>query len=440
MKTEQLVLDKGIRDIAEILGEDPQNIKMIEPTWIRLLQRGVIITPHIHRWRGSCALTFDDLGLPTQEKSREPKAQQFQEMPEMTLKSPEGDKKSAPSNKDFQELMNLGNKVLIPLDYIKRANALDGAIRHVLQKYGFETYWGVFIPETAYQQAKKELDVLKANYIQLAGEIYRDWDELTKELVQKYTVQAHQAYKRYVRLKSDTTYTEEMYVERFITRILQTRPSREQVRDSFRIEIGINFIPLPSLLAEDIEKAKLIGIETEQSRLEIEMRRDVLDNARRQKDELLSGFMKDVVGKLRSTTYEAVTDVLESIRRNGNLHPRSVSQLRNLVDNIQMLNFYGDKEIDDCVNQVQSILAIPTDSRDLGDITARLRDIAIVTRSTLLNLALNPRSARDVGIPDVPEMAITRQSRNNIENGLDITAMPIKRQGRYIQTIVPAMF
>ena len=128
MKTEQLVLDKGIRDIAEILGEDPQNIKMIEPTWIRLLQRGVIITPHIHRWRGSCALTFDDLGLPTQEKSREPKAQQFQEMPEMTLKSPEGDKKSAPSNKDFQELMNLGNKVLIPLDYIKRANALDGAI------------------------------------------------------------------------------------------------------------------------------------------------------------------------------------------------------------------------------------------------------------------------------------------------------------------------
>ncbi|MEI7990553.1 MAG: hypothetical protein WCI88_16085 [Chloroflexota bacterium] len=74
MKTEQLVLDKGIREISEILGEYPQNIKMIEPTWIRLLQRGVIITPHIYRWRGSCALTFDDLGLPNQERSREPKA------------------------------------------------------------------------------------------------------------------------------------------------------------------------------------------------------------------------------------------------------------------------------------------------------------------------------------------------------------------------------
>ena len=61
------------------------------------------------------------------------------------------------------------------------------------------------------------------------------------------------------------------------------------------------------------------------------MNRDVLEQARRQKEEMIGGFMSDLLINLRGLVYETTTDVLASIEKNWSMHPKSLEQLRNLV-------------------------------------------------------------------------------------------------------------
>ncbi len=75
------------------------------------------------------------------------------------------------------------------------------------------------------------------------------------------------------------------------------------------------------------------------------MNDEVVAEARRKKQQLIDTFLKDVVVQLRTTIYEATTDVLKTMQKNqGKLHPRSVVQLKNLIEQIGSLNFFGDEE------------------------------------------------------------------------------------------------
>ena len=99
-------------------------------------------------------------------------------------------------------------------------------------------------------------------------------------------------------------------------RILANVPPIQEISASFRFEISLSYIPLPSLLAES-EVADLMAAADSQG-LEIatngnatrtlppamdrtaalqraralqEMNRDIVDKARRQKDQLIDGFL-----------------------------------------------------------------------------------------------------------------------------------------------------
>ena len=49
----------------------------------------------------------------------------------------------------------------------------------------------------------------------------------------------------------------------------------------------------------------------------------------------------------------------------------------------------------------------------VGDIKQCLRDVAILTRSSLVDLGETPRSARSLGVPDAPTGATVRRSRDS---------------------------
>jgi len=92
--------------------------------------------------------------------------------------------------------------------------------------------------------------------------------------------------------------------------------------------------------------------------------------------------------------------------------------LNNLVTQINNLNFFGDEEVNKMISAVRSKVArlgeVSKENRDIHDIQNCLRDIAVLTRSSLVDLGETPRSARSLGVPDVPTADRIRTSRQSL--------------------------
>ena len=113
-------LDQTRQTIAQVLGEE--DVRVVEPRWLQLMREGIVIQLHIRRWRARAKLTFADLGLPVKDK-RERAA--------------------------FADLLNLGEKRLLPARYIKALDSIDSGARKCLDRYSYATFWGRFVPCTA---------------------------------------------------------------------------------------------------------------------------------------------------------------------------------------------------------------------------------------------------------------------------------------------------
>jgi len=417
-------VDQARQTLAQILGEE--DVRVVEPRWLQLMREGIIVALHLRRWRARAKLTFADLGLPVNDdRERE----------------------------TFAELLELGDKRLLPARYIKALNSIDSGARKCLDRHSYKTFWGNFVPVTAYAGWKEQNETYRQRYFQIRDEIVENYDRIVQDLIDGYAVAARAAYRRLNALDpqamSNGEYRaeapsracrEDDFVDAFMSRIVALIPSRDRIRDSFAYEVELSYVPLPSLLAEDLAEAERIQARREMERLEEEMKRDslwreirleeeaarerqrlleamnrdVVEKARQQKEELIDGFLADLVRQLRGLVYEATTDVLAGIQKQGRLHPRSVVQLKNLVDQVANLNFFGDEEIDRMIARVRIELDKAPPDRDIREIQDRLRDIAVVTRATLIGLGESPRSARALGVADAPTPEMVRSARRGL--------------------------
>ena len=204
---------------------------------------------------------------------------------------------------------------------------------------------------------------------------------------------------------------------------LRSPPSR-QIYDSFGWEEEYTYIPLPSLLAEDAAEKDRIqaerNLERQREELErddlwrtitirdeadrarrdalIRMNEEVTAEARKKKQQMIDGFLGDLVKQFRATVYEATTDILATMSKNqGKLHPRSVVQLRNLIEQVGQMNFFGDTETDAMIRRVRSIFDQRPEAatRNAADLQVTLRDVAIITRASLLDLGEQPARFTD---------------------------------------------
>lgn len=405
--------------LAQLLGQD---IKLVEPKWLSLMRQGVIVEMHIRRWRAKSRLTLDDLGLPNTDSA------------------------------EFADLLQLGDKFLLPTKYIKLADSIEASARQWLETHSFETFWGRFMPCTMYEEWKARQDEYRARYFALRDEIDRDYDQIVKAHLLDYAKAARVAYRRRMSLdgralrKADIT--EPTFVQSFVSAIAALIPSRERIREAWGFEFSLSYVPLPSLLADDKAEAERINAQNElesakeraeQDKVWLEMsateaasrkrqqmleamNRDVVEAARKQKEQLVDGFLGGLVKQLRSLVYEAATDVLQTIQKNDRLHPRSVIQLRGLIAQVDQLNFFNDGDVNRMVYQVQQALDKAPADRDVNEIASSLRDIATVTRATLVGLGEQPRGARALGVADAPSVPAIRAARARL--GLEEIEMP----------------
>jgi hypothetical protein len=425
-------LEELHQHLAGALNETPEAIKAATPAWLNLMKEGVLVSLHLGRWRAKSRLTWQDLGLEVEEAEE----------------------------KELEDIMALGYKKLLPAGVIKELDSIESAARKWLEKKAYRTYWGFFVPVTAYEEWKKGNEEYRQRYFAARDALVADHDQIVDGLHYSYRLAARSAYQRLKKLnpKSVRAMTEDEFAKNFTYNIMAHLESATTIRASFYFDVELRYVPLPSLLAEEmtetarqqaaaqIEWAKAEAVK-EKERIEVQaeadrawaersklaaevqaaksaaqwkeqlmkdMHRDLVDQARAQKQQLVDGFLRDVVVQLRSLVYEASTDVLGAIAKNDHLPPRSVVQLRNLVDQVRGLNFYGDAEIDDMIGLVAGQLDQKAEDRNVKEIERNLVDIATVVRASLIGLGEQPRAARDLGVADAPTAEMIRTARRGL--------------------------
>ncbi len=368
---DQILSDEGVERartaLAQTLGVDEGALRIADRRWLELLGEGVLGSVHVGHWSARARLVTGDLGLPT----------------------------ATGADGLSGDLLSLGVKRLLPRALFTELQTAAGGVRECLYQKAFACHWGYFIPVTAYQDWKDEFARRQARFFRLRDRLVEEYASWRADLAAEYTPVARAALARWQALNPGVWVDQEPYVEGFVT-----------------CTVDLAFIPLPAYLDAAAGARPLAGADPRRI-----MQGDVLREAQSKKQELIDGFLRDVVVQLRSLVYDATTDVLEALQKNKALVGSSARQLRNLVSRIESLNFYGDAELEQGMARISALLAPAPEDRALGEITSRLRDLATLTRATLLDLGAAPRRARDLGVADLPTPELIRRARQGL--GLD---------------------
>ncbi|GHO51403.1 hypothetical protein KSX_95660 [Ktedonospora formicarum] len=419
--------------IAAILDEPD----MESVDWAALMGEGVVVRVHIRRVRFRKRLTFADLGLhfPTEEISHK-----------------------------MHEMFRLGMKNLLPRNYLDRIEQIEYRARKLVTARSYETIWGPFIPVTAYIPWREEMRQLELDYYQVRDDLLRDYPAIRKQILTDYVLAARQSYRILHQLHPDALTERERLREIFYLagvrhKIRQMLPSAEDIMNTFEFTVSPTYIDLPLLAGAEMEampgaeapldKVTIEGITPqeqrelrwlqagtkERQRMMREMNEDVVRRAREQKEQQIDLFFTTIISQLRGLLYDATTNVLASLKTRERLQPRAVVQLKNLVEHLQQLNFYGDRDVEIAMRLIKDLVDRPREKRDLALIDQRLRQIATVMRSTLLALEDESREEREddekrgiAGVSRKPSRTEVREAR--LELGFSIPSWEEEREER----------
>ena len=236
-------IERQKNELARILNVD--GIKTGNPKWLALMREGVVVKLHVRRWRAKSRLDMADLGLPSETDDL------------------------------IGDLLNLGDKRLLPKDLASRLEAIESAGRKALERNGYSTFWGTFIPASNFDAWKAENDAHKRRYLDARNELRDSYSDIVAQLTDAYRGAARAAFRRakaldpgvgqpMTRLEAQRhLLDEDQFVNLFVRRITRQIPTENQIYDSFGWEEELTYIPLPSLLAEDAAEKDRIQAERE---------------------------------------------------------------------------------------------------------------------------------------------------------------------------------
>jgi hypothetical protein len=395
--------------LATILGAS----SFQEVNWRTLMQQGVLIKLTISHCGFAAKLGLDDLGISVADE-RERQA--------------------------LARTLRLGEKRLLPEEYHTQLGRLESGARRALRIRSFSTELGAFLPRTAYDGWKEENEAYQARYFAFRDELIEKHQELVRQLLAEYEIVARSIYQRLRETRPDliSQQSETSFLASYCNRVAALIPDPSRIEQSFGYQVRLRESLAEVQALEVAQEASAAGMLTPQRlRAEAEqvdwqsttLERDLRAQAQEQKKAMIDSFLTALVGELRTSIYEVMTDVLSTLEKqapgnfSGRSVGRSVMQLKNLVKQIETLNFYGDREIEAMMREVQEVIDLDPARRErsLPEIKEKMRAIATVTRETLLSLGVEPRSGREVGILDIPSPGSVRAAR--LELGLDTEAL-----------------
>ncbi len=362
----------------------------------RLMAQGVVGAVTCGRWRATMPLLDADLGIKV---------------------SPEAKK----------TLLSMGKKLLMPKEMVSTADAIESKARRLLDpKYNravYPTPMGTFIPVTAWADVKQRFDDCVADYMNIRDQWCDNIDDVRLTMIAAYQAAAREAWQRRQRENPDFIETEDEYVEKFTERVMAHLPSSERIRESFYLELKVQWIPLPSLMAAEMARKEAIELQVdfakekagaardierrqeELARLEIERQRvettDAIAARNRQLAELnayvvketkrelinmATEFEKTVAAQMNALIAEVMTDLLEALKTRKKLNSSSTVQLRNLVKTLGQANFTDDPDVNAVIGRVNQVLKVKLNATDRIALSQTLQDIRVVATDNLLRI------------------------------------------------------
>src|SRR5258708_13148700 len=116
---------------------------------------------------------------------------------------------------------------------------------------------------------------------------------------------------------------------------------------------------------QEERERRYLRLQAEQERLrqQQEMERDVLANARAEKERLMREFYTGIVTQINELIRDVTGNVLESLEEHEGILRGPVSnQLRNLVTQLDRLNFMDDRTLMQQVDPIRSVIPTQIDS------------------------------------------------------------------------------
>ena len=252
-------VEQAITAMAQQIAEEPKRIRKRQDV-TQILERmseGIIATMHISRprftatiapKRGGTALGLEKLGITGSDA-----AQQV-----------------------IKDYFTLGRHSLLPTELQKELATIENAARACLERYAFKTHWGFFIPASNYAAWKEENSRHEEKFWEKKAYVLEHYDEIVEEVMAAYRTLAEDAWMQttfgaaVVREHKDRLSSELFeglyqhlkaeqgkvaFIETYLSSIRSHIPDRETVADAFEYDVELGYIPLPSLLARDIQEA-----------------------------------------------------------------------------------------------------------------------------------------------------------------------------------------
>lgn len=399
----------ALQEVQEAAGDENIRESLVSTQWGEYLRQGVVVKVHVRRWRGTLTLTEADLGLPA----------------------------TTTLNPETADLINLGQKKLAPPTVLRAADAIEKQIRAAITDWSYPTPFGAFQPAEQYIETKALITALTGRLYAIRDSLVANYDIITEDMREMYRPVAEAAYEQLARGEdADTLPMKDAFVEDFCNRVVSHIPQASEIFESFKVTLDVSYVPLPSLLAEDIAKANEYQLQMQASRdaygrqreldnerhqTELaeerlraanartaeeervralrEMHADALAQAQRNSQQIVAAFEQDMKANLYKRVEAILADTLAYIQKEGKLHGRKVKALQKTLRAAKNLNFFGDKDVDVAVRRIRDELTLRTSEKDVAGLEGLLSNLVVVLRDDLLSLGEQPQEARELTLP-----------------------------------------
>tara|TARA_R110000824_G_scaffold8450_3_gene38465 strand:+ start:824 stop:1909 length:1086 start_codon:yes stop_codon:yes gene_type:complete len=340
--------------MSEFVNIDGKNVKAeeLKNNWaVALMTKGIIVRLKMSRWRATAPLRFEELGLRFDDDN---------------------------AFKFMKKYVQLGSEKLLPPEILNELNGIETKSRTNLKNHSFETIWGNFIPYTAFNNWEEIDNVCKEDYYEAAKKLSEKYDEIVAVVKQEYKILAADVWSR----QNPNVEPPASFIDEFVAKIIAKIPSQTDIVKSFKYDITYFTIPIPSIVAEDMAKAKDIAISSDKkehsAQLEKEAQEKIAQKYLERKEELVDSFLEATVTSMRNYVGDLCDSVIFSLNNNSknDINKNQVRKIQTMIKKVRLLNFHDDKEINSSLNELETEILKFKGQRNKGEILDKLEKIS----------------------------------------------------------------
>jgi len=372
---------------ADSVGEDRQNVRVIDPKWKDLLGAVALVELHAECAKVETVLTLSDLGITAKDEAE---------------------------SKALSSVLSLGTRYLLPKRVVQEGTYWRNQFRQALYRRSLKSHWGYLVPQQQYQAWKAASEKARAGYMAWAIETVGKWDELMAEVEADYTAIGWRNCR--VLLESGVLHfampgDSSLWVAAFVKRMMRQTISAEQFLAEAKMWWDVGYIPLKSMLATD--EAEAVHAQA-LAQAKTEMEKDILNDAKQQFENGLFQFVSDVRGEIAERVYNVMADVLEAIEKNkGELPRNSTKQLRNLIEAVNDLKFWDDATLDAQMDNIRKLCN--SKGRTEQEMTSVLREVGTEARVLMTELQRPvERQSRHLGDMVEDEAIVSNRAQRSL--------------------------